>query len=41
MKKEDPAFAMVAGDLVMGHWGNKMQEINPGNHFLEEMILAI
>ncbi|HBM77760.1 MAG TPA: hypothetical protein DD438_06580, partial [Verrucomicrobiales bacterium] len=21
MKKESPAFAMVAGDLVMGHWG--------------------
>ena len=21
MKKENPAFAMVAGDLVMGHWG--------------------
>jgi len=21
MKKEAPAFVMVAGDLVMGHWG--------------------
>ena len=28
MKKEDPAFAMVAGDLVMGHWGTKKEEIN-------------
>ena len=27
MKKEDPAFAMVAGDLVMGHWGNKEEEV--------------
>lgn len=27
MKKEDPAFAMVAGDLVMGHWGIDEQEI--------------
>ena len=28
MKKEDPAFAMVAGDLVMGHWGNEKAEID-------------
>ena len=28
MKREDPAFAMVAGDLVMGHWGTKKDEIN-------------
>ena len=28
MKEEDPAFAMVAGDLVMGHWGTKKEEIN-------------
>ena len=28
MKEEDPAFAMVAGDLVMGHWGTKEEEIN-------------
>jgi len=28
MKKEDPAFAMVAGDLVMGHWGTKKKEID-------------
>ena len=28
MKREDPAFAMVAGDLVMGHWGTKKEEIN-------------
>ena len=28
MKKEDPAFAMVAGDLVMGHWGTQKEEIN-------------
>ena len=28
MKKEDPAFAMVAGDLVMGHWGTKKEEID-------------
>jgi hypothetical protein len=28
MKKEDPAFAMVAGDLVMGHWGNDKKSID-------------
>lgn len=28
MKKEDPAFAMVAGDLVMGHWGTTQKEID-------------
>ena len=28
MKKKDPAFAMVAGDLVMGHWGTKKGEID-------------
>jgi hypothetical protein len=28
MKKEGPAFAMVAGDLVMGHWGTKKEEID-------------
>jgi len=28
MKEEDPAFAMVAGDLVMGHWGTQKEEIN-------------
>jgi len=28
MKKEDPAFALVAGDLVMGHWGTKKEEID-------------
>ncbi|MFT7035587.1 MAG: hypothetical protein ACJA2S_004111 [Cyclobacteriaceae bacterium] len=28
MKKEDPAFAMVAGDLVMGHWGTTRAEVN-------------
>ena len=28
MKKEDPAFAMVAGDLVMGHWGTQKEEID-------------
>lgn len=28
MKKEDPAFAMVAGDLVMGHWGPTPESVN-------------
>ena len=28
MKREDPAFAMVAGDLVMGHWGTQKEEID-------------
>jgi len=28
MKKENPAFAMVAGDLVMGHWGTQKQDID-------------
>lgn len=28
MKKEEPAFAMVAGDLVMGHWGPTKDSIN-------------
>ena len=28
MKKEDPAFAMVAGDLVMGHWGTQKEDID-------------
>jgi hypothetical protein len=28
MKKEDPVFAMVAGDLVMGHWGTTKAEID-------------
>jgi len=28
MKAEDPAFAMVAGDLVMGHWTNDQKQIN-------------
>ena len=28
MKKENPAFVMVAGDLVMGHWGTQKEEIN-------------
>ncbi|MEJ6621776.1 MAG: metallophosphoesterase [Opitutae bacterium] len=28
MKKEDPAFSLVAGDLVMGHWGTKKEEID-------------
>jgi len=28
MKKENPAFAMVAGDLVMGHWGTSKKEID-------------
>ena len=32
MKKEDPAFAMVAGDLVMGHWGTKKEEIDKWAH---------
>ena len=32
MKKEDPAFAMVAGDLVMGHWGTQKEEINKTLH---------
>ncbi|MDG2384528.1 MAG: metallophosphoesterase family protein [Pirellulaceae bacterium] len=28
MKKEQPAFVMVAGDLVMGHWGTEKEEID-------------
>jgi hypothetical protein len=28
MKKENPAFAMVAGDLVMGHWGTKKESVD-------------
>lgn len=28
MKKTDPVFAMVAGDLVMGHWGTTRSEID-------------
>jgi len=28
MKKEEPAFAMVAGDLVMGHWGPTKESVN-------------
>ena len=28
MKKESPAFVMVAGDLVMGHWGTGKKEID-------------
>ncbi len=28
MKSENPAFAVVAGDLVMGHWGTTEKEIN-------------
>lgn len=28
MKAEDPDFAMVAGDLVWGHWGTTENEIN-------------
>lgn len=28
VKKEDPAFVMVAGDLVMGHWGTSKKEID-------------
>lgn len=28
MKKEDPAFVMVAGDLVMGHWGPTADSVN-------------
>jgi len=28
MKSEDPAFVMVAGDLVMGHWGTTREEID-------------
>jgi hypothetical protein len=28
MKKEDPAFALVAGDLIMGHWGTKREKID-------------
>lgn len=28
MKKENPAFVMVPGDLVMGHWGTQKEEIN-------------
>lgn len=28
IKQEDPAFVMVAGDLVMGHWGTTKEEID-------------
>lgn len=28
MKKENPAFVMVAGDLVMGHWGPTKADID-------------
>jgi len=28
MKKEGPAFAMVAGDLVMGHWGTTKESVD-------------
>lgn len=28
MKGEDPAFAMVAGDLVMGHWGPTKEDVS-------------
>lgn len=28
MKQEDPAFAMIAGDLVMGHWGPTKEDVN-------------
>ena len=28
MQKENPAFVMVPGDLVMGHWGTQKEEIN-------------
>ena len=28
MKKENPAFVMVAGDLVMGHWGPTKEDVN-------------
>lgn len=28
MKKDDPAFVMVAGDLVMGHWGPTADSVN-------------
>ena len=28
MKKEDPAFVMVAGDLVMGRWGPTKADID-------------
>lgn len=28
MKKENPAFVMVAGDLVMGHWGPTPETVN-------------
>lgn len=27
MKRENPAFAMVAGDLVMGHWGPTKEDV--------------
>ncbi len=27
MKSENPAFAMVAGDLVMGHWGPTAEDV--------------
>ena len=28
MKQENPAFAMVAGDLVMGHWGPSKEDVD-------------
>ncbi len=28
MKSEEPAFVMVAGDLVMGHWGTVEEEVD-------------
>lgn len=28
VKKEDPAFVMVAGDLVMDHWGPTKKDVN-------------
>ena len=28
MRKEDPAFVMVPGDLVMGHWGPTQETVN-------------
>lgn len=28
MKNENPAFAMVAGDLVMGHWGPTQKDVD-------------
>ena len=37
MKLEDPAFALVAGDLVMGHWGTEKEEID---HWAEKYYPA-